>query len=97
MSTSAPETWQPPSNFSPVASKLPGVTVYAPAPKVETGPEALTFKCPRCGATTAYDPAAASVTCASCGKEAKVPFIPRGDKPVYCDDCFHQQRRSSRW
>jgi CxxC-x17-CxxC domain-containing protein len=38
-----------------------------------------------------------TVTCASCGKEAKVPFIPRGDKPVYCDDCFHQQRRSSRW
>src|SRR5437762_798256 len=34
-----------------------------------------------------------SVTCASCGKEAKVPFVPRGDKPVYCDDCFQQQRR----
>ena len=38
-----------------------------------------------------------SVTCASCGKEAKVPFLPRGDKPVYCDVCFQQQRRSSRW
>jgi CxxC-x17-CxxC domain-containing protein len=38
-----------------------------------------------------------TVTCANCGKEAKVPFIPRGDKPVYCDDCFQQQRRSSRW
>ena len=38
-----------------------------------------------------------SVTCASCGKEAKVPFMPRGDKPVYCDDCFQQQRRASRW
>ncbi|HEX5692967.1 MAG TPA: zinc-ribbon domain containing protein [Roseiflexaceae bacterium] len=38
-----------------------------------------------------------TVTCASCGKEAKVPFMPRGDKPVYCDDCFQQQRRSSRW
>ena len=38
-----------------------------------------------------------TVTCASCGKEAKVPFMPRGDKPVYCDDCFHQQRRASRW
>jgi CxxC-x17-CxxC domain-containing protein len=38
-----------------------------------------------------------SVTCANCGKEAKVPFLPRGDKPVYCDDCFQQQRRSSRW
>lgn len=36
--------------------------------------------------------------CASCGKEAQVPFLPRGDKPVYCSDCFQQQRRSSsRW
>ena len=38
-----------------------------------------------------------TVTCASCGREAKVPFMPRGDKPVYCDDCFQQQRRSNRW
>ena len=36
-----------------------------------------------------------SATCASCGKEAKVPFVPRGDKPVYCSDCFRQQRQSS--
>jgi CxxC-x17-CxxC domain-containing protein len=39
-----------------------------------------------------------TVTCASCGKDAQVPFVPRGDKPVYCSDCFQQQRRSnSRW
>ncbi len=35
-----------------------------------------------------------TATCASCGREAKVPFVPRGDKPVYCSDCFQQQRRS---
>jgi CxxC-x17-CxxC domain-containing protein len=29
------------------------------------------------------------------GKEAQVPFVPRGDKPVYCWDCFQQQRQSS--
>ena len=28
------------------------------------------------------------VTCASCGGIARVPFIPRGDRPVYCSDCF---------
>ena len=28
------------------------------------------------------------VTCASCGKETQVPFQPRGDRPVYCSDCF---------
>src|SRR5581483_6342260 len=32
-----------------------------------------------------------SATCASCGKEAQVPFEPRGDKPVYCSDCFEQR------
>ncbi len=31
-------------------------------------------------------------TCSSCGKLAQVPFEPRGDKPVYCSDCFSQQR-----
>lgn len=38
--------------------------------------------------------------CASCGGEAHVPFVPRGDKPVLCSDCFQQQRRSvssNRW
>ena len=33
-----------------------------------------------------------SATCASCGKEARVPFQPRGDKPVYCSDCFRSQQ-----
>ncbi len=26
--------------------------------------------------------------CSTCGKTASVPFKPRGDKPVYCRDCF---------
>ena len=30
--------------------------------------------------------------CASCGREAQVPFQPRDDRPVYCSDCFEQQR-----
>ena len=38
-----------------------------------------------------------TTTCASCGKEAQVPFVPRGDKPVYCSDCFRSQRQSNRW
>jgi len=33
-----------------------------------------------------------SATCASCGKEAQVPFQPRGDRPVYCSDCFRTQQ-----
>ena len=30
-------------------------------------------------------------TCSNCGREARVPFQPRGDKPVYCSECFQQQ------
>jgi len=30
------------------------------------------------------------VVCASCGKETQVPFQPRGDRPVYCSDCYSQ-------
>ena len=32
-----------------------------------------------------------SATCSSCGQEAKVPFQPSGDKPVYCSACFQQR------
>ncbi len=28
--------------------------------------------------------------CAECGKETQVPFEPRGDKPVYCSDCYRK-------
>jgi CxxC-x17-CxxC domain-containing protein len=30
--------------------------------------------------------------CAACGKETQVPFQPRGDKPVYCSDCYRKMR-----
>lgn len=30
------------------------------------------------------------VICAECGKETEVPFQPRGDRPVYCSDCFRK-------
>ncbi len=33
--------------------------------------------------------------CAQCGKDTQVPFLPRGDKPVYCSDCFSKQPSSS--
>ena len=29
-----------------------------------------------------------TATCSNCGGVAEVPFDPRGDKPVYCRDCF---------
>ena len=36
-----------------------------------------------------------SATCSDCGNEARVPFQPRGDKPVYCSDCFSKHRSPS--
>ena len=33
--------------------------------------------------------------CAQCGKDTQVPFQPRGDRPVYCSECFSAQRASS--
>jgi len=33
--------------------------------------------------------------CATCGNEAQVPFQPRGDRPVYCSDCFRSTRGPS--
>ncbi|HEX2911472.1 MAG TPA: zinc-ribbon domain containing protein [Chloroflexia bacterium] len=35
------------------------------------------------------------VQCASCGKETTVPFVPKYDRPVYCSECFEQQRVSA--
>ena len=29
-----------------------------------------------------------TATCAACGKEARVPFKPHDDRPVYCSECF---------
>ena len=31
-------------------------------------------------------------TCAGCGAEAEVPFVPRLQKPVYCRACFDKQK-----
>jgi CxxC-x17-CxxC domain-containing protein len=29
--------------------------------------------------------------CAECGKDTEVPFEPRGDRPVYCRECFSKR------
>ena len=35
------------------------------------------------------------IVCAECGVDAMVPFRPRGDRPVYCSDCFSKMRNES--
>ena len=68
-------------------------------------------RCPDCraarkaarDANTGYAAAAARyaeretypAVCAQCGKGTRVPFQPRGDKPVYCSDCYRAQPANS--
>ncbi|NLJ40362.1 MAG: zinc-binding protein [Clostridiales bacterium] len=30
--------------------------------------------------------------CAECGAETQVPFVPRNDRPIYCNDCFQNHK-----
>lgn len=32
------------------------------------------------------------ITCAKCGKKAFVNFEPKGDRPVYCAECYREIR-----
>lgn len=34
-------------------------------------------------------------TCAECGSSTQVPFQPKEDRPVYCQQCYRQKKRSS--
>ena len=36
-----------------------------------------------------------SAVCDNCGKSCEVPFRPTSGKPVYCSNCFENQRGSS--
>jgi CxxC-x17-CxxC domain-containing protein len=55
-------------------------------------------RCPTCRANRRRERSGggtregATITCASCGQEAMVPFVPRLDRPVYCNDCFSTQK-----
>lgn len=55
-------------------------------------------RCPGCRANRRRDRGGNSqaggtpITCASCGREATVPFVPRLERPVYCADCFAAQQ-----
>ena len=32
-------------------------------------------------------------SCNQCARMTEVPFVPRGDRPVYCSDCYNDIRR----
>lgn len=66
----SPTPYQPPAGFVPVASALPGITVFAPPPEKTTVDAPQSFTCPQCGAPTRYDVAAGGVACEHCGYTA---------------------------
>jgi len=35
---------------------------------------------------------AVAVTCSQCGTATTVPFVPRADKPIYCQDCYNARK-----
>ena len=35
------------------------------------------------------------VVCSECGAACEVPFVPRGDRPVYCSSCFDKARAAA--
>jgi CxxC-x17-CxxC domain-containing protein len=51
-------------------------------------------RCPNCRLSMRFNRAGrdasilTDVQCADCEKNVKVPFKPRGHKPVYCNDCL---------
>jgi CxxC-x17-CxxC domain-containing protein len=34
-------------------------------------------------------------TCSNCGKDCEIPFVPTGDRPVFCSECFEKMGGSS--
>jgi CxxC-x17-CxxC domain-containing protein len=30
--------------------------------------------------------------CAECGSPTQVPFVPKNDRPIYCNDCYQARR-----
>src|SRR5690606_14812906 len=53
--------------FVLTTSLVPGIEVYAPDDPTKQYPEVMDFKCPRCGATTAYSVDVGRLYCEHCG------------------------------
>lgn len=62
----------PPPNYVPVKSQLPGFEIYAPRVEKEKVAPITSFKCPNCGAVTAYSIQAGGLACEHCGFQESV-------------------------
>lgn len=57
----------PPPNYISVKSPITGIEVFKPKPPEEDQRPIVDFKCPQCGATTAYSILDGGLTCTYCG------------------------------
>jgi DNA-directed RNA polymerase subunit RPC12/RpoP len=56
-----------PPQYQPVESAFPGIEVYAPAPEGQAAAPVVEFKCPQCGAATAFHAGEGGLKCSHCG------------------------------
>jgi CxxC-x17-CxxC domain-containing protein len=47
------------------------------------------------GGFRSASPQGTAVVCSGCGQQTTVPFEPRGDRPVFCRDCYQAQKGGS--
>ena len=66
----SPSTFAPPPSFQQVESSVDGISVYAPVQAAAQPDAEVTFKCPQCGATLAYDVTVGGIACEHCGYSA---------------------------
>jgi DNA-directed RNA polymerase subunit RPC12/RpoP len=66
----------PPVGFVPASSRVAGIEVYQPGAEIGQRPEVVDFKCPQCGATTAYCVEAGGLLCQHCGHHT----VPQGNQ-----------------
>ncbi len=81
-------------------------TVLEQALQIERNQENDPSRCPDCrekrkarrdrgevqGRNGRQDQTFHQATCAGCGGVARLPFKPRNDRPVYCQDCHRRNR-----
>lgn len=70
-------------------------TVGEQAFYIEKGLQNAPNRCPDCRARRRERLSSretVTVACADCGGQASVPFVPRQDRPVFCDRCFELRR-----
>ncbi len=57
------------------------------------------FRCPECRAKRKAERMAnrtmTKITCAKCGQEDEVPFVPKKGTPVLCRNCFRSEKQNA--